>query len=1003
MTTFSQKNIHTEKPVQEYLIEQLVANEGYRRRDAKSHYDVEMAVDRELVLQFVQTTQPEAWKRLKSSNGTSFERVFFKRLEQKLRSRGTLDVLRNGIRMVPSIAISLCYFRPASELEPRRVSEYRANILSVMAEVEYSKKSGNRIDIVLFVNGIPAVTIEAKNNLTGTSFRDAEQQYMGDRSPKGEPLLTFKRGALVHFALDETHISMTTRLQNGQTKFLPFNRGQRNGGGNPDIVDEHPIAWLYRPGEWGDPIFSRSVLLDIIGKFLLFDTRRKELIFPRYHQLAAVRKVISHAKDKGTGNNYLIQHSAGSGKSNTIAWLAHRAINLHDEHDEPVFNTAIIVSDRIVLDRQLQGTVSQFEQTAGVVRKIDGTSKELKQAIESGARIIVTTIQKFSTEHLLTLYGQSDKTFAVIVDEAHSGQSGKSAVAMTSALTREEASSNDIEVLIAESQQARGPQKNISFFAFTATPKNVTLEHFGTPDENGLKHPFHIYSMRQAIAEGFILDVLQNYITYDTYYQIEKTIAEDPELNKRRGQQRVAQYANLHPTAIGQKVGIIISHFRRHVVNEIRGRAKAMIVTRGREEAYRYFIAVKKYLDQHNIKDIKALVAFSGTLEVDGASVTEANLNRISETQLPKRFNGDDYQILIVAEKYQTGFDQPKLCAMYVHKQLRGVRAVQTLSRLNRPYSGKSADSVYVLDFENTADDIAEAFRPYLDETSISDHSDPNQIFDLHEKLFEFGYLDLGEINRFAEKFFIRELTGGDRASLEALLRVAVKRFSEDEDGGRQEEFRQTLKSFCRFYIFISQIMKLDDTDLEKCYVYGGWLYRLLPNRDAPPEIEITNKMLELQKFRIEKRDEGGIKIAELETKQLSPISAFGARYSEDERKELSEIIRTFNDYHGTNFTEEDIVRFEKVDEKIMNDEKIINYDLPAMLRNNPEDVVYKAYSEAFFKEAVLMLKRERKMESIILSDSEAREKVVKFFFHRARKRVRQNDFNNVWDVKHVK
>ena len=996
MATFSQKNIHTEKTLQKYLIEQLVANEEYQHRDAKSQYDVAMAVDRELVLRFVQTTQPKDWERLKSFYRTSFKKEFFKQLERNLRSRGTLDVLRKGIRIVPNISISLCYFRPASELEPRRVSEYRANILSVMDEVEYSQKSGNRIDIVLFVNGIPVVTIEAKNNLTGTSFRDAKRQYVRDRSPTGEPLLTFKRGALVHFALDETHISMTTRLQNGQTKFLPFNRGQRNGGGNPDILDEHPIAWLYRSGEWGNPIFSRSVLLDIIGKFLLFDTKKEVLIFPRYHQLAAVRKAISHAKDESTGNNYLIQHSAGSGKSNTIAWLAHHAINLHDEHDEPVFDTAIVVTDRKVLDRQLQGTVSQFEQTAGVVKKIDGTSKELKKALNSGARIIVTTIQKFSTEHLHTLYGQGDKTFAVIVDEAHSGQSGKSAVAMTSALTREEVSGSSIEVLIAESQKARGPQKNISFFAFTATPKNVTLEHFGTPDENGFLHPFHIYSMRQAIAEGFILDVLQNYMTYDTYYQVEKTIAEDPKLNKRRGQQRVAQYANLHPTAIGQKVGIIISHFRRHVAQEIRGKAKAMIVTRGREDAYRYFVAVKKYLDQHNITDIKALVAFSGTLEFDGASVTEADLNKIPETQLPERFDGDDYQILIVADKYQTGFDQPKLCAMYVHKQLRGVRAVQTLSRLNRPHAGKSADSVHVLDFENAADDIAESFRPYLDETSIADRSDPNQIFDLREKLFEFGYLDLGEINRFAEDFFKPKLTGGDRASLQALLRVAVTRFREDEDGGRQKEFRQTLKSFCRFYIFISQIMKLDDTDLEKCYVYGDWLHQLLPNRNAPPEIEITNEMLELQKFRIEKRDEGGIKLAELETRQLAPISAFGARYSEDERKELSEIIQTFNDCHGTNFTEEDIVRFEKVNEKIMS---YRNYDLPAMLRNNPEDVVYKTYSEVFFQEAVLMLKRERKLGSIILSDSDAREKVVKFFFYQARKKVRQNDFDNVWDA----
>ena len=448
------------------------------------------------------------------------------------------------------------------------------------------------------------------------------------------------------------------------------------------------------------------------------------MIFPRFQQLDAVRKLMAHARAHGAGQNYLIQHSAGSGKSNTIGWTAHQCINLHDDSDQPVFNTAIIVTDRVVLDRQLQGTVSQFEQTKGVVKKIDGTSRQLKEAIAKGARIIVTTIQKFSTDHLKEIAGQGNRKFAVIVDEAHSSQSGKSAQSMADALTREAASSDDIEDLIAAYQKQRGPQANISFFAFTATPRNVTLERFGVKGPDGLPHPFHLYSMRQAIEEGFILDVLQNYMTYKAYYELEKAIEDDPELSGRRGQRKVARYASLHPTAIGQKVEVIIEHFRRHVLGELNGQAKAMIVTQSREHALRYYFGVRDYIKAQGYTDLKALVAFSGDLTLDGETYTEADLNGFSETELPGRFDGfkpdgtpypDSYQILIVAEKYQTGFDQPKLCAMYVDRKLAGLQAVQTLSRLNRTRPGK--EQTYILDFQNTIEDIQEAFRPFYEVT----------------------------------------------------------------------------------------------------------------------------------------------------------------------------------------------------------------------------------------------------------------------------------------------
>ena len=984
----SSHSLHKEKVLQDHLIAELIDGAGYVRRQAGSDYDRALAMDRALVLDFIQSTQSEAWKKLSQHYAASAEDVFFKQLDKALKDRGLLDVLRKGIKIVPGIALSLCYYRPASALEPKRVAEYQANILSVMDEVEYSQKHGGRLDVVLFVNGLPVVTIEAKNLLTGSTFRNAEKQYRDDRKPAGEPLLTFKRGALVHFALDEDNASMTTRLMNGKTRFLPFNRGRDGGAGNPDVEDEHRIAYLYKSGEWGEAIFSRSVLLDVIGQFMHLEVSGKDevMIFPRFQQLDAVRKIMAHAKGHGTGSNYLIQHSAGSGKSNTIGWLAHHAINLHDETDKQVFNTAIIVTDRVVLDRQLQGTVTQFEQTTGVVKKIDGTSRQLKDAIAKGARIIVTTIQKFSTDHLKELSGQGNRTFAVIVDEAHSSQSGKSAQAMTDALTRDASSSDDIEDLIAEYQKARGPQANISFFAFTATPRNVTLERFGVTGEDGLPHPFHLYSMRQAIEEKFILDVLQNYMTYKAYYQLEKAIEDDPELSGRKGQRKVARYASLHPTAIGQKVEIIVEHFRRHVMRELNGQAKAMIISQSREHALKYLFGVQTYIKAQGYADLKALVAFSGDLDVNGEPTSEADLNGFAETELPGRFDGfkpdgtpypDTYHILIVAEKYQTGFDQPKLCAMYVDRKLSGLQTVQTLSRLNRTRAGK--ERTFILDFQNTIEDIQTAFRPFYELTTVEAMSDPNQIYDLEGRLLKFGYLDKDEIERFAHTFFRGALSAADRPRLEGLVRQAVARFEADDDEGRQEEFRQLLKSFNRFYAFIAQVISLEDTGLEKLASYGGWLSRLLPNRELPPEIEITEDMLRLQAFKVDKKEQGSASLSPGDTQPLAAISEFGAKpFTEDEKKELSEIIKSFNDRHGTEFTEAQMARIEAVNPEIVDE------NMREMLRNNPPDVVRSAYDQAVFQGMIRMFQNDAEMRDIILTDPEIRNKVTSYLFGRA-------------------
>ena len=981
--TYSSGSVHKETVLEAHLVAALVAGQGYIERPPEA-FDRKLALDRELVLRFLQESQPQEWQKLEAQYGASAEAELFKQLEKALKDHGTLGLLRQGLKLIPNIQLKFCFFQPASGLNPELVRLYESNILSVMRQVRYSQKSENALDVVLFVNGIPTATLELKNLLTGSSFKHAEKQYRTDRSSAGEPLLTFKRGALVHFALDEDNVSMTTRLQNGATRFLPFNRGRAGGAGNPDVPDEFRVAYLYNDLPDGLAIFGRPTWLSILSRFLHLETTdgRESLIFPRFQQLDAVRKLMAHARLFGPGNNYLIQHSAGSGKSNTIAWAAHQLINLHDEQDKPIFDTAIIMTDRIVLDRQLQSTVSQFEQTKGVVKKIDGTSAQLKAALESGARIIVTTIQKFGTEHLKTVSGHAGRRFALLVDEAHSSQSGKSSQAVAEALTKGAQSSDDIEDIIAAYQQSRGPQRNISYFAFTATPRNVTLERFGVTGSDGLPHPFHLYSMRQAIEEGFILDVLQNYSTYKAYYELEKAIDSDPTFKTRKAQRNVARFAHLHPSAIDQKVEVIVEHFRRHVLSELGGQAKGMVVTASREAALRYYIRMKDYISEQAYDDFNVLVAFSGELYVDGVTWTESAVNGFSETQLPEKFDSDGYRLLIVAEKYQTGFDQPKLCGMYVDRKLAGLQAVQTLSRLNRTAPGKQA--TYILDFQNSMEDIREAFKPYFEVTQLEETSDPNQIYQLESRLMTFGVLDRNEIERFATVFYSGPLTTADRIKLEGLVREAVARFEAEPDEGRQEEFRQLLKSYKRFYSFVAQVVRLGDTDLEKLYSYADWLSRLLPDREVPAEIEITEEMIRLQAFKLAEQESGNASLAPGDNTALKPIIEFAAKpYTAEEERSLSEIIKSFNERHGTAFTREDFLRFEQVNRDIL------DVDMLDMLRNNPPDVVFSAYSEAFFKGAVNLFQRDAEMKSIVLSDAQARDQAIRHFFARALREVR--------------
>lgn len=985
MTTHSTTDIHQEKVFEEHIFASLTSGLGYIERDCPSHYDVGLALDTELLFQFLRDTQPDAWKVLEDHYSAQAESEVLKRLEKALKDNPTHVVLRNGIKLVPNIQFSLCYFKPASNLNPDLTRLFEANILSVMRQVTYSAKNKNAIDLVTFVNGIPVTTWEVKNLLTGQNVKHAEKQYRKDRSPAGEPLLTFKRGAIVHFAVDQDNVSMTTRLMNGKTRFLPFNRGRDGGAGNPDVSGENRVAYLYKDLPDCQAVFSREVLLDLIGRFIHLerDGGKEVLIFPRFQQFDAVRKSLADAKAHGAGQNYLIQHSAGSGKSNTIAWTAHQIINLHDDGDQPLFDTAIIVTDRLVLDRQLQNSIGGFAQTDGVVKKIEGTSRDLKDAILIGARIIITTIQKFGTEHLATISGQSGKNFAVIIDEAHSSQSGKAAQAMTDALTRSATSSDDIEDMVLAFQKARGPQKNISFFAFTATPRNVTLERFGRTGTDGSPNPFHLYSMRQAIEEDFILDVLQNYMTYQAYYQLEKAIEDDPDFKGRKAQARVARYASLHPTAIDQKVEVIVEHFRRHVSGELDGQAKAMIVTQSREHALRYWQRLNDYIAAKGYADLKALVAFSGDLELDDQTWTEELANGFAETELPKRFDTDEYQILVVAEKYQTGFDQPKLVAMYADKKLAGLQAVQTLARLNRTRAGK--DRTFVLDFQNTMEEIKEAFSPFFEATALEERTDLNQIYDLEQRISSSTYVNKDEVERFADRFFQGDLSTQDRLALEGTVRLAVERFNLDEDDAQKEEFRQLLRSFLRFYSFVAQVVSLNDAWLEKLYAYSSWLSRLLPSREVPADIMITDDMLSLSAFKLKKGEEGSASLVAGETTTLAPITEFGANaYTEEEERSLSEIIDSFNDRHGTSFSREDFLRFERVTRDIMDEE------MTEMVRNNPADVVYNAFSQAFFQGMVKMFQQDNEMRNIVMTDKDAREQATRHFFKRAQRQARE-------------
>jgi type I restriction enzyme R subunit len=930
----------------------------------------EFAMDTKAVIAFVKDTQPNEWAALEKRHGADVEDGFLKRLNAELNNRGMIDVLRHGITDL-GVNVRMAYFKPGSGMNKSATALYEKNVLQITRQVKYSLANENSIDTVIFLNGLPIITMELKNPLTGQTYKNAIAQYQNDRNPR-ELLLAFKKRAIVHFAVDTEEVWMTTWLRKLDTVFLPFNKGYNKGAGNPPVSGDYRTSYLWKE------VLQRDSILYILHRFVQLTrdekTGKEKLIFPRYHQLDVVRKLVADVYKNGSGKNYLIQHSAGSGKSNSIAWLAHHLTNLHDANDESIFHSIVVITDRRVLDKQLQRDIYNMEHKPGVVVRVDKNAKQLTTSLENGDKIIVCTLQKFPFVDVQRVATEG-RRFAIIVDEAHSSQTGKASERLKEVLAdisaqgedaiekklheyaveeaKAEAEEKDTDEEIAAEMATHGQQQNLSFFAFTATPKQKTLEIFGTKSVNGKPEPFHVYSMRQAIEEGFIFNVLENYTTYETYFQIGKKVADDPVYSKGQANKALGKYMGLHPHNLAQKTEVIIEHFRSQVQHRIGGKAKAMLVTGSRLHAVRYYFEFQKYIKKMGYTDLGVLVAFSGMVKdnVTGEmkEYTESNLNNFPDSETVEKFDSVEYQLLLVAEKYQTGFDQPLLHTMYVDKKLSGVKAVQTLSRVNRTYPGKT--ETFILDFVNSREDIEKAFQDYYQETGVSETTDPNTIYDIKNVLDSFMlYLD-SEIEAFAKVFFKETKNQGniDLAKLNSFIDPAVDRYNALTEEQDKMDFKGALAKFIRLYSFLTHIIKLGDEKLHKFYAYAKALIRKLP-RDADERTPNLDNEVLLQYYRLQKSYEGTIELVKEDGVLYGKTSGTGLPL-EDEKEKLSEIIQKLNERLGTNFTEMDKVLEQFVQDMASNEEMVLRAKNPLDLfkiiyDNNIMDVVLSRMAE---------------------------------------------------------
>lgn len=959
----------TEKAFEAY-IQETMATRGWIA-GSNTLWDKQKALFPDYILAFIKATQGDLWNQMEKLHGTGLPAMLIDALFKERDTKGTLHIIRHGFKFYGK-TFKLSYFKPAHGLVEETIEQYRKNTLHVTRQVPCHPADTSTVDMVLSLNGIPLVTMELKNPVTGQTWKQAVQQYKSDRDPRA-PLFQFTKGAVVHFAIDPDEVHMATRLNKGKTFFLPFNRGSDPGAidcgkGNP----QHPSG--HRTGYFWENILERDSFLDIIGSFVFLETgeetvdngkegrkkiTKETMVFPRYHQLDAVRKLTDAARTEGTGNNYLIQHSAGSGKTNSISWLSHRLSSLHTAEDAKVFDCVIVITDRRILDKQLQDAIYQIEHAQGVVKAIDENSRQLSEALIDGTKIVITTLQKFPfiLRGLLHIAGADNpdnpgevaiskarewqdaiasRKYAVIVDEAHSSQTGETARELKRILGSgteqgSEESDLDWEDGLNKVMESRGKQKNLSFFAFTATPKGKTLELFGRIGESGKPEAICRYSMKQAIEEGFILDVLQRYTTYKAYFKLVKSVEDDPAMPKKKAQKKLGKFLQLHPHNIEQKTEIMVEHFREHVKHKLGGRAKAMVVTGSRLHAVRYMQAFERYIEENHYSDIRPLVAFSGTVKDpdSGREYTEPSMNMdvvtgkpISESQLPEKFDSSDYQVLLVANKYQTGFDQPLLCAMYVDKRLDGVQAVQTLSRLNRNSAGK--EPPFVLDFVNDAEDIYKAFKPYYNVTTLKEPADPSILETLKHELNAFQVYLWSEVVGFCHIFYLPQYkqNASDHARMEKMVAPATDRFNSLEEE-EKKAFYEKLTAYTSFYAFASQIIPYSDQELEMLYSFGRYLVPHLDLGDTGM-IPHPEKEVELHYYRLEKVMSGSIAMEGGEQYGVKSPTAVGTGKAKDEDKPLSEIIQTLNDRFGTDFTDEDRLFFEQIKEKAANDERII-------------------------------------------------------------------------------
>jgi type I restriction enzyme R subunit len=961
----------------ETVIESHLLTNGYVTVN-RDGFDRKRAIFPGMALAFIRATQPQPWEKLTALHGDQTGERILHDLCQWLDTHGSLTTLRHGFKCYGR-TLRVAFFKAAHGLNPELEARYAANQLGLTRQLRFSSKSEKSLDVTLSVNGIPVVTLELKNPLTGQTVEEAMRQYRQDRDPR-ERIFDFKKRALVHFAVDTETVYMTTRLAGSATHFLPFNQGDCGGAGNPP----DPNGRTYRTAYLWREVLQRDSLLDLLARFLhlqiderMTDEGRKiqkeTLIFPRYHQLQAVRQLVSTAALEGPGHNYLIEHSAGSGKSNTIAWLAHRLSSLHDDRDERVFDSVIVITDRLVLDKQLQNTIYQFEHRQGVVQKIELDSRQLAEALESAVPIIITTLQKFPfvSRQLLKLAEERGKAgtgqlptrkCAVIVDEAHSSQSGETATELKGVLAgealreaarrqAEEEGAEPLEELFRRMAQ-RGRQANLSFFAFTATPKHKTLAVFGRNGE-----PFHRYTMRQAIEERFIMDVLRHYTTYTAYYKLLKACADDPNVERRKAAKALARFLRLHPHNIAQKTEIMVEHFNTMTRHKIGGRVKAMVVTGSRLEAVRYKEAFDRYIREKGYP-IKTLVAFSGTViddKIPAKTYTEEGMNQgIREKALPEKFATSEYQVLLVAEKYQTGFDQPLLHTLYVDKRLAGIQAVQTLSRLNRIHPLK--EDTFILDFVNDPQEIQEAFQQFYEGTVIGEPVDPARLYELKAELDASGIYLPVEVERFCEVFFKSKArqSASDHQQMNVALDPAVNRFRalKTEHYEEAEWWRGKLQAFRNLYTFLSQIIPYQDSDLEKLYTFLRHLASKLPRRASGSTYPFDDEV-RLEYYRLQKISEGSISLETGYAKPLDGPREVGTGVVREDHVPLSTLIDLINERFGTDFNAADQLFFDQIIEAAIRVES-----LKQAAEANPFDkfqLVFRQVLESLFIERMEM------------------------------------------------